>query len=74
MDLCLHRESGSEIEEEWITGWRRCTIHLSACMAAFNVMLVDIAAAKGIDVRPGEFRDNVDKKRSKQPSLTTASP
>lgn len=41
------------------------TIHLLACKSAFNVMLVGIAAAKGIDVRPGEFRDKVDKKRSK---------
>ena len=74
MDLYLHREGGSEIEEERIAAWRRCAIHLSACMAAFNVMLVGIATARGIDVRPEQFRDKMDEKRRKQPSLTAASP
>ena len=73
MDLYLHREGGTEIEEERIAGWRRSAIHLSACMASFNVMLVGIATAKGIDVRPEQFRDKMDKKHMKQPSLTAAS-
>ena len=44
------------------------------CMAAFNVMLVGIATAKGIDVRPEQFRDKMDEKRMKQPSLTPHPP
>lgn len=74
MDLYLHREGGSEIGEERIAAWRECAIHLSACMSAFNVMLVGMITAKGIDVRPELFRDKIDQKKKKQPSLTAASP
>jgi hypothetical protein len=74
IDLYLHQEGGLEIEEDRIVAWRRCAVHLSACMAAFNVMLVGMAMAKGIDIMPPQFRDRREKKRLKQPSLTAASP
>jgi hypothetical protein len=74
MDLYLHAERYPPIEEERVAAWRKSAIHLAACMSAFNVMLVGIATAKGIDVRPERFGEKGDKKRTKQPSLNAASP
>jgi hypothetical protein len=74
MDLYLHGQDGPAVEEERIAAWRRCTVHLAACMCAFNVMLVGTITAKGTDVRPERLIEKAAKKKGKQPSLTAASP
>jgi hypothetical protein len=74
MDLYLHAERSPPIEEERVAAWRKSTVHLAACMSAFNVMLVGMATAKGIDVRPERLGEKENKKRKKQPSLSAASP
>ena len=74
MDLYLHAERDPPIEEERVAAWRKSSVHLAACMSAFNVMLVAIVTAKGIDVRPERFGEKEDRKRTKQPSLNAISP
>ena len=74
MDLYLHAERDPPIEEERVAAWRESTVHLVACMSAFNVMLVGIATANDVDVRPERFGVKEDRKRKKQPSLNAASP
>jgi hypothetical protein len=74
MDLYLHQEGGVEIEEERISAWRTSAIHLSACLSAFNVMLVAKTVAAGSDVAPERFRETIGQKKKGQPSLTAASP
>ena len=74
MDLYLHGERGTAIEEERVASWRRATTHLAACMCAFNVMLVGMVTAAGMDVGPERFKENEAPERKGQPSLTASSP
>jgi hypothetical protein len=75
MDLYLHSEEGTRIEEERVAAWRRATTHLAACMCAFNVMLVGTVTAAGMYVGPERFEDREgEEPKKQQPSLTAASP
>lgn len=74
MDLYLHGEEGTRIEEGRVAEWRRATAQLVACMCAFNVMLVGTVTAAGIHIVPERFEERENEERKKQPSLTASSP